>query len=212
MPWIIDKPIITKDGIAEDTSIKSYKRALIIMRISIPEVNGTQRLSKSENLQLLTSIDGVISEYVPKKKIKKNIGGCWTLCDELVLMAVRANKTIAYKRITANRLPSRIIRITSFLIKKLSKDLDSRFNVRIELVLENILILLSIFNVCTRIDVSNGEANGTYVAAGKKFLLEANIKNVVDSKKKEVRPKISIKLTSTPYIILTRISAKNVEG
>jgi hypothetical protein len=93
------------------------------------------------------------------------------------------NRTIRYINIIAKRLPSRVILIISFLIRKLSKDFDSRFNVRKDPILENVLMPFSIFNVCVLIDASNGDTKGTYVVTGKKFLFEVNMKSAVNGRK-----------------------------
>lgn len=184
---VTDKISINIDGTIEDINTKSYKTAFIIMRISALELNGTQRFSKSENLQLLMSIRGTINEYMPKKNVRKSAGGGPS--EGRALTAAVTKEVIKYISMTVKRDPSLIILMISFFIRKLSRDFDSRFNVKVIPTLENVLILLSIFIVCTLIVVSNGETKGTYFVAGKKFLFEDRAKRIVDRRKYKTRPK-----------------------
>jgi len=70
-------------------------------------------------------------------------------------------ETIKYKSKTAKRLPSRIIRINSFFIRKRSNDSDPRLKANLSPILEKNLMFFSIFAVCMPIEVSKGETNGT---------------------------------------------------
>ncbi|MEM2350659.1 MAG: hypothetical protein QXI98_05425 [Candidatus Bathyarchaeia archaeon] len=69
--YIIDKTATTTTGIVEESDMKVYRRALTITYISIPEVNCIQRLPESEALQLLTSINGMVSEYTPTMNVRE---------------------------------------------------------------------------------------------------------------------------------------------
>jgi len=84
----IDKINITTAGMAEDIKTKSYNRDLTNVRIFTPEVRGIQRFSNSEDLQLLTSIKGTISEYMPTKSVKGKKEEVWEAC--LILMDINA--------------------------------------------------------------------------------------------------------------------------
>jgi len=83
----MDKININRAGIAEDIRMKSYSRALTTVRTSTPEVRGIQRFSNSEDLQLLTSIKGTMSEYMPTKSVKgkkEETCGGWEACLTLI--------------------------------------------------------------------------------------------------------------------------------
>jgi len=184
---IIDKISINMDGTIEDVTTKSYKMAFIIMRISALELKGIQRFSKSENLQLLMSVRGTINEYMPKKNVRKRT--VESPSDGRALTAAVTKEVIKYISMTVKRVPSLIILMISFFIRKLSRDFDSGFNVKKIPILENVLILLSIFIVCTLIVVSNGETKGTCFVTGKKFLFEDSTKSIVNRRKYKIKLK-----------------------
>ena len=113
---------------------------------------------------------------------------------------------------TAKKLPSLIIRISSFLIKNLKRDWGLRVKLNLNPIFENNLMFCPILIVCDLIDTSKGEKKGVGFAYRNMSLREQKKRSMDENMKYERKPRRDVCGGCLPQSKCKIAVAMKVEG